>query len=91
MAFHTYIEDMDETIQQYLRRTRESNKKEMIAIIRYLLEGKFDTTIARGSYCRFICVTQQTLVVIIFIFFADVSLLVEKFSIYMNRTSVASV
>ena len=55
MAFHTYIEDMDETIQQYLRRTRESNKKEMIAIIRYLLEGKFDTTIARGSYCRFIC------------------------------------
>ena len=57
MVFHTYIEDMDETIQQYLRRTRESNKKEMIAIIRYLLEGKFDTTIARGSYCRFICVT----------------------------------
>ena len=57
MAFHTYIEDMDETIQQYLRRTRESNKKEMIAIIRYLLEGKFDTTIARGSYCRFIYVT----------------------------------
>ena len=57
MVFHTYIEDMDETIQQYLGRTRESNKKEMIAIIRYLLEGKFDTTIARGSYCRFICVT----------------------------------
>ena len=41
----TYIEDMDETIQQYLGRTRESNKKEMIAIIRYLLEGKFDTTV----------------------------------------------
>ena len=45
MAFHTYIEDMDETIQQYLRRTRESNKKEMIAIIRYLLEDKFDIMI----------------------------------------------
>ena len=45
-GFFIHIQDMDKTIQQYLRRTRESNKKEMIAIIRYLLDGKFDIPIA---------------------------------------------